>query len=124
MVKKHLGEYIIPYIFENSNVIEELQSLETIEEEDIDDLHFDLVDFLKSCKESKNLDIPSREFIGIQADILEGELTYSLMMTYLKAKNTHIIMNVRYNHFRLDGISGTILHPDGLEDSIALYGDK
>lgn len=144
MITKHIGKYIIPYIFENSELIDALQNQDTIEEEDLEDLHIDLVDFLESHKESEFLELATREFMGIQADILNGDLTYSLIMNYeiedayysynfedfeedeepepeYENAEGSIIIDVIFNRNKLDTIQGLVLFPNGDENYVVLY---
>lgn len=118
-------------MFENPDLVDGLIGYETIEEE-IDDLTIDMIEFLKQSKDVKYIDFPARDFVGIQASILDGDLTYTFMFVY-KIKDLYqdeegysdargsLLVNVIFNNFKLDRIQGTILTPNGEEEYIQYY---
>lgn len=131
---RHLGKYLIPYMFENPDKIYELKAMETIEDEDIDDLTIDMVRFLESSKDAKYIDFPNREFVGIQASIQEGDFNYSFMFGYrikdgyfsydeegYEDADGNILINVIYEDLKLHTIQGLVLFPNGEEEYIQYY---
>lgn len=136
---KHLSRYVLPYLFENPEYADDLQNMETIENEDIDDLTIDMIEFLEKSKDAKYIDFPDREFVGIQANILEGNLTYTFMFGYrikdgyfkwdpdeedetaFEDADASILINVIFDNYRLHTIQGLVLFPNGDEDYITYY---
>lgn len=137
---KHLGKHLIPYLFENSDLVHDLIGYETIEEIEMEDLNVDMLDFLKKSKDARYIDFPDREFVGIQSSILEGNLTYSYMFGYIikdgyskwnpddeedeieyKDAKGNIMINIIFNDFKLNTIQGLVFFPNGEEENIQFY---